>query len=65
MENQCNLLTFLTISYLDNQCTDYLNMKSTRKINSLLITGLKLWDILPTNIQNILFNNIFKYEIYS
>ena len=35
--------------------------KSTRTINSLLIKGAKLWNLLPTNIQNI--KNLFKKRV--
>ena len=32
--------------------------KSTRTINTLLIKGPKLWNLLPTNIQNIKNKNV-------
>ena len=34
--------------------------KSTKTINSLLIEGPKIWNLLPTNIQNIKNENVFK-----
>ena len=37
--------------------------KSTRTINSLLIKGPKLWNILPTNIQNIKNEKLFKKRV--
>ena len=37
--------------------------KSTRTINSLLIKGPKLWNLLPTNIQNIKNENLFKKRV--
>ena len=37
--------------------------KSTRIINSLLIKGPKLWNLLPTNIQNIKNENLFKKRV--
>ena len=37
--------------------------KSTITINSLLIKGPKLWNLLPTNIQNIKNENLFKKRI--
>ena len=37
--------------------------KSTRTINSLLIKGPTLWNLLPTNIQNIKNENLFKKRV--
>ena len=37
--------------------------KSTRTINSLMIKGPKLWNLLPTNIQNIKNENLFKKRL--
>ena len=37
--------------------------KSTRTINSLLIKGPKLWNLLPTNIQNIKNETLFKKRV--
>ena len=37
--------------------------KSTRTINSLMIKGPKLWNLLPTNIQNIKNENLFKKRV--
>ena len=37
--------------------------KSTRTIISMIIKGLKLWKLLPTNILNIKNGNLFKKRI--
>ena len=37
--------------------------KSTRTINCLLIKGPKFWNLLPTNIQNIKNENLFKKRV--
>ena len=37
--------------------------KLTRTINSVLIKGPKLWNILPTNIQNIKNENLLKKRV--